>query len=545
MSPTTDKTREAAEIERAVAELERRVLEEIPDREALGEWTVHLDDQTPLHLSDAGDLASLALAEVIAYGRFDGGEYRRVAGGPERTIEEAIPDLLDPERREAILGAALEYARQWAGRAGRGAILQDGRFVPARGEVRRESRDLLWTGSAGIFHGLRDALAKGDFHEVEGSPWPRARIGRGEAKGFAELRPITPIEQSGLPPEEINALAERMWQQREELSDTDADVLDAVSARWIDKAKTPGDLVTVMIDDILEDRGIAPKTGAGGRRSGYRAEQRAEVYRSLWHLDSVWLQIADAVVYEGKRKQKLSIESRAFLITDRVGQKRLDGSMDVKAVNIMPGRALGKFLIGEGRQLALLSANALRYHARHQWPEKRLARYLSWQWRIGASEGKFLRSFRVETLLSEIGLEVNRRDPGRTRARLEKALETLQEHSDLAAWQYGDEWSEDRLPRQGWLPQWLAATVVVEAPDLVKDAYRNLDKYRPAPRAVTAGEVWAEKLRETRKARKLTQMQAAEEIGITQGQVSNIERGRVSPGPTVRRRLEKWLRRGD
>ena len=61
---------------------------------------------------------------------------------------------------------------------------------------------------------------------------------------------------------------------------------------------------------------------------------------------------------------------------------------------------------------------------RQTW-EKRLARYLSYQWRCKAHEGRYWQPFRVATLLAAVGAELDQRKPSRTRERLEKAPETL------------------------------------------------------------------------------------------------------------------------
>jgi hypothetical protein len=105
-----------------------------------------------------------------------------------------------------------------------------------------------------------------------------------------------------------------------------------------------------------------------------------------------------------------------FVMTGRIGQRRLDGTMDVEAILVTPGEAFGRFLLGPGRQLALLSSETLRYDPYRQRPEKRLARYL-WQWRVGAHSGDFIRTYRESTLLHELGLQVEEQKPTRTRER--------------------------------------------------------------------------------------------------------------------------------
>ncbi len=410
--------------------------------------------------------------------------------------------------------------------------------------------------SVGHYVALQQALARGFFEEVEGTRFPRALLEKGGVRGHAELRQITPEEELSLPPAEAEALAREMWRQRDELSDRDADALDAVSACWLRQARSPLDRVPIYVDDILRLRHLKPKRGGTGRRGGYEPEQRAEIFRSLLRLQDVWLEIAEVTVYEeqpGKTKAKprqRTLQSRAFVMTDRVGQQRLDGTMDVEALLVTPGTAFGRFLFGPGRQVALLSANALRYDPTRQKPEKRLVRYLSWQWRVAASTGELRRSYRVQTLLEEIGLEASKNDPARLRARLERCLDTLREAEDIAGWQYEAAWEEELASRQGWLQHWLEAKVIIEAPAAIQQAYLRIQSPAAAEKPTLAAPEedaslpWAEKVAERRKAARLSQSQAAREIGISQPFLSQIEAGQRTPSERIAVLLQRWLEQG-
>jgi len=426
---------------------------------------------------------------------------------------------------------------------------------PERGVVRltpvTAPEEYVHTMSSAQYHALTEVIANPrKFVSVEGSPWPTALLEKGDAHGRAELRPIEPHVELVLPPEELERLAARMWRQREELSPLDADVLDAVSSEFIRRARRPDQKVPIRIDDILRLRGLKPKKGGSGTRGGYRPEQRAEIVASLSHIGSVWLEITEATVYEhtdSRRRAKpkrLTLRSRAFVMTDDIGQHCLDGTFDVEGVWITPGEAFGRFLFGPGRQVALLSAQALKFNPRTRAPEKALLRYLSWQWRAGKA-GAFLRAFRVETLLQEAGIPYeDSARPHRVKARLERALEELLDKGTIAAWQYETGWREDRLSPRGWLPVWLLAKIEIEAPEIIKAAYADIKPLRGRleefpPKAETTGE----ELRRVRRARGFSQLRAAEEIGISQGYVAQIEGGRT-PGPKVRRKVERWLRKG-
>jgi hypothetical protein len=83
-----------------------------------------------------------------------------------------------------------------------------------------------------------------------------------------------------------------MWRQREELSDLDADALDALSAIWLAQAQGVGDRAGADVDGLLTMRGIKPRSRGNGRRSGFEPEQRAERQRAIAHIQNIWISIA-------------------------------------------------------------------------------------------------------------------------------------------------------------------------------------------------------------------------------------------------------------
>ncbi len=417
-------------------------------------------------------------------------------------------------------------------------------------------RDHLPIPSPTIYAGLQRALALNRFQRVEGATFPRAPLERGDTRAFAELRPITPQEEVVMDPEEVNVLSKRMWQWHAELSDRDADVMDAIAAKWILAApKAASDRVPIRIDDLLKLRGLKAKKDGSGRRYGYEPEQRATLWRSLLRLQEIWVDVAEATIFEkdrrGRRRRKnRTLQSRAFLMSDRVGQRRLDGTMDVEAILVAPGEAFGRFLLGPGRQVALMSSKALGYDPHRRQSEKRLTRFFAWQWRVGAKTGDFVRKYRVRTLLEEIGAKTPDSEtllrPSRVRSRLEEALDILQKDGVIAQWQYPDDWDEDNLPVRKWAGRWMDACIVVEAPDVIKDAYRRLDRSteRIGVRSPAVTSPWAARIRARRQALGVAQVVAAEQLGVSQPYFSELERGTKSPSNKMQPRLEAWLRGG-
>jgi len=399
--------------------------------------------------------------------------------------------------------------------------------------------DYLHVLSAAHYQAVREVLAQGAFAAVDGMPWPTARLEKGRARGHAQLRPVMTDVQPYLPPEEVERWTQLMWRQRGELADLDADTLDALSAIWLYQAKDPNAAAVADVDDLLRLRGLARHRGGAGRRGGYRDHQRTAMLQSLVHIQNLWLTMSALETYDsdarrpGTRQRKPTtrvIQSRAFVITDLLGQLRLDGFVDVEKFLFRPGEVFAHFLSGPGRQTALLSAKALAYDPYRQTWEKRLTRYLSWQWRCEAHAGDYLQPFAVTTLLTAVGHPVNLRRLTWQRTRLEKALDTIQHDGVMAAWQYAQEHAE-----------WPKSTVLIEPPDVIREQYQHLEQLEASRRRpVLASDTLAARLKQRRQALGLSQIQAAEQLGLHQGHFSRLERGQVTPLPAMRKRLETW-----
>jgi hypothetical protein len=393
--------------------------------------------------------------------------------------------------------------------------------------------------SAAHYQAIRVALAHNTFQEAEGIPWPTAVLATGPARGHAELRPLVADTTPWLSPEAVDAWAQRMWQQRAELSDLDADALDALSALWLYQARTPQDDAVADVDELLTMRDLQPKQRGHGRRSGYEPEQREAMLRALTHIQNLWLTMTEVEVYMApnaharRRPEKQAIQSRIFLITDLLGQIRPDGWFDVEKFIFRPGKVFAYFLHGAGRQTALLSARALAYDPYRQVWEKRLLRYLSWQWRTRAHAGAYGQVYRVDTLLEAIGEAVNPRRAAWQKARLEKALDTILADGGLAAWQY----------QELNVTQWWRSTVVLEPPELIRATYQRLARHEAPPaRALPAAPTLGEQLKRRRLALGLSQIQAAEQLEISQAYLSLLERGaKTHLSAALQRKTRLWL----
>src|SRR6185436_2353331 len=194
-----------------------------------------------------------------------------------------------------------------------------------------------------------------------------------------------------------------------------------------------------------------------------------------------------------------------------------------------------------GRHTGLLFQKALQYDPiRRKW-EKRLTRYLSWQWRAVAQGGDLSQTYSVNRLLEAVGEPLNQRYPAKTRTRLEKALDTLKSDQVIDGWQYLD-WSAASLSARGWIATWLEATVRNEAPAHIAKYYAAADLAETSTSPLSLGDhPLGQRLKTHRKSLGLSQHQVAARFGVQQGYLSKIEAGRSTPSLKLRREIEVWL----
>jgi hypothetical protein len=349
-------------------------------------------------------------------------------------------------------------------------------------DQKKPEAELLRVISSAPYRALQDALAKNTFDHDPDSIWPTAQLKGRRASGTAQLMPAVLDEVNFLTPEERDSLTQVMWEQRKDIGDLDADVLDSLSALWIEKSKGPDARVVADIDELLLLRGLKRKLGGHGRRGGFTNKQRTTILAALSRVHNVWLTVeTDVFQYarpRAKRKNEV-VQSRPFVVTDMLGQLRFNGYVEVHKFIFQPGSLFAAFIWGPVRQVALLSAKALHYHPRRQKWEKRLARYFSWQWKIRAAGQNHEQPYAVATLLEAVGEKFRRRNSKRLKARFERALNTLRLDEVIAAWRY----SLELGPCHGWAKRWLQTSVVVEPPGVIRSSYDSLTRRISEPYA--------------------------------------------------------------
>ncbi|MGM9923074.1 MAG: helix-turn-helix domain-containing protein [Bacillus sp. (in: firmicutes)] len=401
-------------------------------------------------------------------------------------------------------------------------------------------QDYLYVMNNAAYQYVREALYKQNFRKHKADPWPTAPLYKGNMEGVVQFRPYG---------SEGGSITEA-WEQARHVADLDVDLFDALCGVFLSKARHSQELIDIHFDDLLSIRGLKAKLGGEGRRGGYEQRQRKQVLKSLTRIQSLWIELEKAIVYEKGRPVETKLKGRTFLFADSEGKEcPISEFAEKKTFTFTVDVVFAKYLYGSGRQVALLPIQTLHYNPYRQTWEKRLARYFSWRWRTQARKGNFLQPNRISTLLESIGESMNHRTPSRTRDRLEKALDTLLEDGVIAAWHY-EKWDEAIADYKGWARLWLNATLIIEPPMIIKEQYRSIERSRKE-KAVPQAMQWrnettasfGEQLRMARNRLHLSLQQLAKELEISPSYVSNIERGIRIPSPSVQHRIMQWLQR--
>lgn len=337
--------------------------------------------------------------------------------------------------------------------------------------------------NASAYQETRMACSIKKFSVLEGNRWPMIDLTTPsrKLKAIAELRP-DPEKEPYLTDMQLALWQKRMGEYVMAMDDLTADVMDIISAKWLRKAEQWQDMVAVTADDFLQMRAIQKHKSGTGRLGGYMEEQRREISCHLSILSNTWITVMEMEIIEltnGKKgtyrkRTSWAGRSRAILVDTVKGQMDDLEGFKPYSWDVRPGGVFARFLFGPGRQTALLSQRALEYDPYYQKWEKRLTRYLSYQWRIRQGTKSYFQPFTVETILKGIGETVDTKHPIRTKKRLEKAWNRLRKDGIIGSWRYETGIDESIVGKKGWWKAWLEWKVIIEPPKEIIEQYAKI-----------------------------------------------------------------------
>ena len=275
-----------------------------------------------------------------------------------------------------------------------------------------------------------------------------------------------------------------LWEKVRRFDDVDNDVLLIALAQAMCGEQDAEGFVWLWASQILETRGIQPITKRDGstvRPVGHRTEDLTRtserVERLLHTRVTVRMSPEETPRSDGRRRYKRRYTEEAPLlqlgrvIRQHETETDLNSSPESAVTQSLsiawqyrPGPWILPYIDGPNRQFAWLCQQALRYDPHNQVWEKRLARYLLFNLRINTAGGSGTIILKIGTLITELSLQLNKRDPEKTRQRFERAMGTLQEDGIIEVWGYPE--TNPLLPARNWQPLWLEWDIFVSVAPL-------------------------------------------------------------------------------
>lgn len=138
-----------------------------------------------------------------------------------------------------------------------------------------------------------------------------------------------------------------------------------------------------------------------------------------------------------------------------------------------------------GPQYAVTTKALLQLHTQNDKHAFNLGMALAEQYRIRANQRSWKQPYRVTRLLADAEIEVDRKNPGRFRKRIEAALDVLsnrvvmQGTPIIESWEYAD---VIEAKGRGWLDRWLEAGIIITPPAGLIAPYHGIGRRGRKPK---------------------------------------------------------------
>jgi hypothetical protein len=444
-----------------------------------------------------------------------------------------------------------------------------------------------WLYSYSHYHYLREAIPKRAFYAYRPSGPNLVHKVRRYNRLYAEYRLTPPATAPGgrISDDEAKKQIGSLKTVRQEFTDLDVDVLDILMGIWLDRRREIDKYVEVDTDQILHARGLKHKVnGQGSNRSaigrGYTPQQREAVNRSICRLLLLW---GEVQVIHSHDKEDFNGEGRVLEVDDRgpgwrelasqlfeFNSERNNTNEDKRqSFSYRPGEIFRHFNL---RQRMYQPAKIYNYNYDRYWREKRLGRYLMWQWRVNRQHERSTLVKSTTSLLNSLVLNLDRnrfkkhededvfdmkekyRPEGngltyRVRKRLERTLDRLRTDEIIGDWDYLDGWKPSWSRKSNWADLWSTSEILLSPSESLVNTYQggddspqDSDESDRSPQEKSLPTL----LTEVKTRFGLTQEELGDEIGgFDQSYVSALINGRktpsVSSAKSIRERLNSMV----
>jgi len=281
--------------------------------------------------------------------------------------------------------------------------------------------------------------------------------------------------RTGDTPEDKEAMVVDDTQTRElqamasKLNDGDNALFMAIMAQVMQAPEALGGAI-IRADQMLDYRGLTPitKTDESGTvtRHGHREEDMIALGKSLNRLAGIWIDYAQPMIVGKGKAKRIQTHKGVLIVVKEVIERRKMGEGE-RAYPIAWLVELGSwsrnYIDKPNRQTVYLMQKVLSYDPYHETWEARLARHFMMRLRINAAKSGREVPNTIGPLMDELSLEIDERQPQRTRDHFEKALSRIVADGIISAWRYKQ---EESMPAHGWLETWRSMQIIVTAAPL-------------------------------------------------------------------------------
>lgn len=313
-----------------------------------------------------------------------------------------------------------------------------------------------------------------------GTKWKGSELDGYPLYRYKHSEAIIEIEIHSTTPVKVNEMTiGSLWEDVSRLGDLDSDVFLAALAHAVNSPKDAEGYIWITASQILDYRAVKPiksrRNGNGPRqRHGHRSEDYTAIAACFIRLIHTWVRTkapGELLRGEGERTMKKYYPDGSLLeVDDIIYQHELRASTASKLIDT-PRAIAWHYRLGSWyrdvtdtlqRPIAWISQQALHYDPHNQQWEKRLAHYFHCC--LSTVEGGTI-ICTIGTLIDELSLPINQRDPEKTRKRFERAMQNLEDDYQVESWML--EPNNEALPsRQQWLRTWLTWRVHITVPSL-------------------------------------------------------------------------------
>jgi hypothetical protein len=218
-------------------------------------------------------------------------------------------------------------------------------------------------------------------------------------------------------------------------------------------------------------------------KGGYRTEDRREVVELIEALERIEVTGSVEGYERGKgrrgKKSTLTIRRPLIVVSHRVTQPGMLVGKERPVAWYLRAGDWAAELEQVGLQYAVMTKALLQLNPQNDMHAFNLGSHLTEEYRIRASQQSWKQPYRVCKLLEGAEIEVDRKNPGRFRKRIEAALDVLSNPVDMQGTPVIERWGYQNpveAKGRGWLDRWLDSGIIITPPASLSRPYEDMGR---------------------------------------------------------------------